>query len=237
MANIVPWKCDLNNGTILCDINKPVKAASGEAILQNEASLSVSERMLFSKIHKEDRDRIRQAYDDLIAGRTDKVCEEYRVISNESGHWHMEWVEALAAVESFDAQGRPKTLVGTSQVITERKRMEQELLSARDRAEESNRLKTAFLANMSHEIRTPLNAIVGFSNLLAETDDIGERREYMRVVEENNELLLKLISDILDLSKIEAGTSNSITAGWTSTACARRRCARSVSRSRTNPSS
>ena len=121
VANIVPWKCDLNNGTILCDINKPVKAASGEAILQNEASLSVSDECYFSKIHKEDRDRIRQAYDDLIAGRKDKVCEEYRVISNESGHWHMEWVEALAAVESFDAQGRPKTLVGTSQVITERK--------------------------------------------------------------------------------------------------------------------
>ena len=73
--------------TILCDINKPVKAASGEAILQNEASLSVSDECYFSKIHKEDRDRIRQAYDDLIAGRTDKVCEEYRVISNESGHW------------------------------------------------------------------------------------------------------------------------------------------------------
>ena len=56
-------------------------------------------------------------YDDLTAGRTDKVCEEYRVVSNESGHWHMEWVEALAAVESFDAQGRPQTLVGTRDIL------------------------------------------------------------------------------------------------------------------------
>lgn len=206
VANIVPWKCDLNNRTILCDINKPVKASSGEAILQSEASLSVSDECYFSKIHKEDRDRIRQAYDDLIAGRTDKVCEEYRVVSNESGHWHMEWVEALAAVESFDGQGRPQTLVGTSQVITERKRMEQELLSARDRAEESNRLKTAFLANMSHEIRTPLNAIVGFSGILASAEEEQEKQEYVSIIENNNALLLQLIGDILDLSKIEAGT-------------------------------
>ena len=118
----------------------------------------------------------------------------------------MEWVEALAAVESFDAQGRPKTLVGTSQVITERKRMEQELLSARDRAEESNRLKTAFLANMSHEIRTPLNAIVGFSGILASTEEEQEKQEYVSIIENNNALLLQLIGDILDLSKIEAGT-------------------------------
>lgn len=90
--------------------------------------------------------------------------------------------------------------------VTELKQTEKNLIEAKNKAEVSDRLKSAFLANMSHEIRTPLNAIVGFSNLLAETDDIGERREYMRVVEENNELLLKLISDILDLSKIEAGT-------------------------------
>ena len=209
VANIVPWKCDLNNGTILCDINKPVKTASGEMIVQSDTSLSVGVECYFSKIHKEDRDRIRQAYDDLTAGRTDKVCEEYRVVSNESGHWHMEWVEALAAVESFDAQGRPQTLVGTSQVITERKRMEQELLSARDRAEESNRLKTAFLANMSHEIRTPLNAIIGFANLLT-CDDVPfsetERQEYSRLITANGDQLLRLISDILDLSKIESNT-------------------------------
>lgn len=90
--------------------------------------------------------------------------------------------------------------------VTELKETEKSLIEAKNKAEVSDRLKSAFLANMSHEIRTPLNAIVGFSNLLAETDDIGERREYMHVVEENNDLLLKLISDILDLSKIEAGT-------------------------------
>lgn len=90
--------------------------------------------------------------------------------------------------------------------VTELKETEKNLIEAKNKAEVSDRLKSAFLANMSHEIRTPLNAIVGFSNLLAETEDIDERREYMSVVEENNDLLLKLISDILDLSKIEAGT-------------------------------
>lgn len=81
-----------------------------------------------------------------------------------------------------------------------------ELTTARDRAEESNRLKSAFLANMSHEIRTPLNAIVGFSGILASTDEEEEKQEYVSIIENNNTLLLQLISDILDLSKIEAGT-------------------------------
>ena len=77
----------------------------------------------------------------------------------------------------------------------------------RDKAkvEESNRLKSAFLANMSHEIRTPLNAIVGFSNLLAQTNPSEETKEFCEIIETNNELLLQLVNDILDLSKIEAG--------------------------------
>lgn len=88
--------------------------------------------------------------------------------------------------------------------VTELKKTERELIFAKEKAEESNRLKTAFLANMSHEIRTPLNAIVGFSDLLGEIEVKEDRMEYIEIIKKNNKILLQLISDILDLSKIEA---------------------------------
>ena len=103
-------------------------------------------------------------------------------------------------------ENRLPLIIGVSWDITEQKNAELKVIEARIRAEESDRLKTAFLANMSHEIRTPLNAIVGFSSLMGETGDMEEKRQYMAIIEENNDLLLQLISDILDLSKIEAGT-------------------------------
>lgn len=80
------------------------------------------------------------------------------------------------------------------------------LQEAKEKAEESNRLKSAFLANMSHEIRTPLNAIVGFSEMVCQTEEEEERKEFVKIISSNNILLLQLIDDILDLSKIEAGT-------------------------------
>lgn len=114
------------------------------------------------------------------------------------------WYEFHGIVSEYDADGKVSRLIGLRRDITYLK-ITDELIELRDRAEEASRLKTAFLANMSHEIRTPLNAIVGFSNLIAETDDKEEIAEYNRIVETNNELLLQLINDILDLSRIEAG--------------------------------
>ena len=205
VANIVPWKWDLRSKTILCDINKPIELSTqGKDVAEEQ--LAVPDYHYFSKIFKEDRKRVEQAYQNLIDGHSEKVKEEYRVVSTQKGFHRIEWVEAQAAVETRDENGNPLTLVGSSLVITERKKMEMELINAKNRAEESNRLKSAFLANMSHEIRTPLNAIVGFSGILASTEEEEEKQEYVSIIENNNTLLLQLISDILDLSKIEAGT-------------------------------
>jgi hypothetical protein len=206
VANIVPWKWDLKSKTILCGINRPIELSTDEQEVE-DSQLSVPDSQYFSKIFKEDRERVKQAYRDLIEGRAEKVKEEYRIVNVQKNNLHkVEWVEAQAAVEARDEDGKPLTLVGSSLVITNRKKMEQELTTAKELAEESNRLKSAFLANMSHEIRTPLNAIVGFSGILASTEEEEEKQEYVSIIENNNTLLLQLISDILDLSKIEAGT-------------------------------
>ncbi|MEG0808047.1 MAG: response regulator, partial [Alistipes sp.] len=98
-----------------------------------------------------------------------------------------------------------KLLIGIGVDITESHNAYQQLADAKKKAEESDRLKSAFLANMSHEIRTPLNAIVGFSELMQSCEDPEEKEEYMRIIAANNELLLRLINDILDLSKLESG--------------------------------
>ena len=106
----------------------------------------------------------------------------------------------------IDAGGRVTGVVSKVEDITRQKEEAAELRRAKEKAEESDHLKSAFLANMSHEIRTPLNAIVGFSGLLATADDEDEKQEYIRIIENNNGLLLQLINDILDIAKIEAGT-------------------------------
>lgn len=204
VANIIPWKWDLQNHTILYDMNESIELSNYPQETIEEA-FSVPDNEYFSKIHKEDLPKIKEAFANLIAGRTQKIKEKFRLLNYINGQKNVEWIEAQATVENYDDKGNPLTLVGSSLIITEQKKMEDDLISAKNRAEESNRLKSAFLANMSHEIRTPLNAIVGFSGILASTEEEEEKQEYINIIENNNTLLLQLISDIIDLSKIEAG--------------------------------
>lgn len=110
----------------------------------------------------------------------------------------------MCAVPLFE-DGKSTGVILRVDNITERKRMFAELKQAKDRAESSDKLKSTFLANMSHEIRTPLNAIIGFSDLLTDCEDEVEKQEYREIIRHNNDLLLQLINDILDLSKMEAG--------------------------------
>ncbi|MEG2574217.1 MAG: ATP-binding protein, partial [Bacteroides sp.] len=156
------------------------------------------------------KEKVKKAYADLVEGKVNKLKEEYRIkracLKGNEEEEEYDWVEMQAAVDNRDKDGQPLTLVGSYLVITERKILERQMREAKEQAEESNRLKSAFLANMSHEIRTPLNAIVGFSDILASAEDEDDKREYVHIIENNNELLLQLIGDILDLSKIEAGT-------------------------------
>lgn len=207
VADITPWKWDLEKKMILCDVNRPAEIIQNQGLV-SEQQLSVPDSTYFSNICKEDKKRVETSYQRLINGEISKIKEEFRIVSQKGNSMHYEWVEVQATVDDKDENGKPKTLVGSSLVITQRKEMEEALLKAKEKAEESNKLKSAFLANMSHEIRTPLNAIVGFSGILASTeaDDEEEKQEYVHIIEDNNNLLLQLINDILDLSKIEAGT-------------------------------
>ena len=197
-TGLTPWIWEIPEGLIDCDLSYTPGLESGSG-----SRFIVTEEQYYSMIYPDDRERIRAAYADLLAGRIDILQEEYRVIYVQGDY---QWAKSFAIVRKRDASGKPIQLVGASLQIDIQKRLEQDLREAKEKAEELNRLKSAFLANMSHEIRTPLNAIVGFSSVLADTEGDEERRQYITIIENNNELLLQLINDILDLSKIEAGT-------------------------------
>ena len=156
-----------------------------------------------SHFHPEDRAMMLAFLSDVIAGKRTHLRNDMR-IRRADGHYT--WTRVNVLVRDYRPQEGMIEMICINYDITELKETEAKLIKAKDKAEESDRLKSAFLANMSHEIRTPLNAIVGFSNLLAYAQEESERTQYIGIVEENNELLLQLISDILDLSKIEAGT-------------------------------
>lgn len=145
--------------------------------------------------------------EEFLEGVKDGTQKDFREnIRIDRGEGKYSWTCTHVLVRDYRPQEGTIELVSINYDITELKELEKDLIVAKEKADEANRLKSAFLANMSHEIRTPLNAIVGFSNVLAEAESEQEREEYLSIIENNNELLLQLVSDILDLSKIEAGT-------------------------------
>ena len=153
-----------------------------------------------------DVDHVERAFNDISEGKTDYYHQEYQVQDKVTGMSY--WEESYATIVDRDSEGRPTKIIGTSQRIDERKELMSSLVTARNKAEESDRLKTAFLANMGHEIRTPLNAIVGFADLLPVVQGEEERNQLIAEIQSNNQKLLHIIDGLVSMSKIEAGAKS-----------------------------
>ena len=150
-----------------------------------------------------DQSRVKKALDDICKGKTDIFYQQYQVKSAIPGKTY--WEESYATIVDRDSDGAPTKIVGASMRVDERKEMESALILARNKAEESDRLKTAFLANMGHEIRTPLNAIVGFADLLPVVQDENDRNQIISEIQQNNQKLLRIVGGLVSMAEIEAG--------------------------------
>ena len=158
---------------------------------------------IHSHFHPEDRAVMLDFLAKVVKGESTKLCRDVRIRRADGSYT---WTRVNVLVRNYRPQDNVIEMLCINFDITQLKETEQMLIKAKEKAEEADRLKSAFLANMSHEIRTPLNAIVGFSSMLEEAEDQEEKHQYITSIEDNNKLLLQLISDMLDLSKIEAGT-------------------------------
>lgn len=160
---------------------------------------------IYAKMHPDDRSRMQLFLEEVRQGKATSFKSDMRIKHpQKANEWN--WIQTNLLVVEYAPENKHIGLISINYDITHIKETEAKLIVAKEKAETADRLKNAFLANMSHEIRTPLNAIIGFSSLLVETEDRKEREEFMNIIQTNNDLLLKLISDVLDLAKIEAGT-------------------------------
>lgn len=188
-ARLIPWEYDIKTQKF-SSLNP--KAVENMGIFLEE---------YLSYIYPDDAPLMIKGMTDMTEGLADRMNIQIRVTFPGKTQ---RWYEIHGLVSDRNSRREVVRIIGLRRDITAQK-MTDELIELRNKAEEANRLKSAFLANMSHEIRTPLNAIVGFSTLIGETEDREEIEEYVKIIQTNNELLLQLINDILDLSKIEAG--------------------------------
>ncbi|WP_302314136.1 sensor histidine kinase, partial [uncultured Muribaculum sp.] len=206
VAHIIPWRWDIRKHKIMCEAMRMLRRSHYNVTAMAEDVRVINEEDYLSCIHPDDMERVCDVYRRFVEGRLEYIKMEYRFIRRKPKCDMVEWIEVCAAVTERDDNGMPTVLIGSMLLITERKRQEEMLIAARERAAEADKLKMAFLANMSHEIRTPLNAIVGFSNLLAKTVDVDKKQRFINIINKNNQLLLKLIGDVLDMAKVESNT-------------------------------
>ncbi|WP_293667182.1 PAS domain-containing sensor histidine kinase [uncultured Parabacteroides sp.] len=191
--NIMPWEYDVQERTFT------VSDAFVQRYEYPGNSIAIADLMQY--LHPSDRHLLADGIDNMIRKNRPMIIQIRSKAPNRDTY---KWFEMQGVVYRRNEEGQAVSLIGLKHDITELKHTEEQA-RLREKAEESNRLKSAFLANMSHDIRTPLNAIVGFSTLMAETDDKEERQEFAQIIQTNNDMLLHLINDILDMSKIEAG--------------------------------
>ncbi|WP_303020050.1 sensor histidine kinase [Parabacteroides goldsteinii] len=192
------WEYDVATDKLSADfsLNDQIEESSFLTYLKEDRFSSV--RDFIETLHPDDRHRVyNKQFKRLVDGEIGKYVSVYRRVFDGKVYWLNSNVRAY----KYSVDGKPSKIVSYTSNITEQREKELELMKVK----EADKLKSAFLANMSHEIRTPLNAIVGFSDLVAETDDPEERQTYLDIIHTNNDLLLNLIGDILDFSKIEAG--------------------------------
>ena len=194
--HLCTWHIDCKSRSIAVDAD--FREDKGDLVAIPEVPLE----QLFDVIEKNDAQRVRAALEKICDGNSLSYHEVYRVMTGKSGLTY--WEESFGTIAARDEEGNPSRIVGTSIRIDAQKEMEASLIAARNKAEESDRLKTAFLANMGHEIRTPLNAIVGFSDLLPVIDNDADRNQIIAEIQKNNHKLLNIIDGLVSMSKVEA---------------------------------
>ena len=194
--HLCTWHIDCKSRTI--GIDADFRDDKGDLVSVPEVPLD----QLYEIIERSDAQRVRAALEKVCDGDTLSYHEVYRVMAGKSGMTY--WEESFGTIAARDEEGNPSRIVGTSIRIDAQKEMEASLIAARNKAEESDRLKTAFLANMGHEIRTPLNAIVGFADLLPVVESEEDRAQLIAEIQKNNYKLLNIIDGLVSMSKVEA---------------------------------